>query len=62
MPLVALERLVVAGVGLQVRALRLRPVDGQPVEVAAAFVFLASAESTYITGERIGVHGGMPLP
>lgn len=35
---------------------------GQPVEVAAAFVFLASAESSYVTGERIGVHGGMPLP
>ena len=35
---------------------------GQPVEVAAAFVFLASAESSYITGERLGVHGGMPLP
>ncbi len=35
---------------------------GQPVEVAAAFVFLASAESGYVTGERIGVHGGMPLP
>jgi NAD(P)-dependent dehydrogenase (short-subunit alcohol dehydrogenase family) len=35
---------------------------GQPVEVAHAFVFLASAEASYITGERIGVHGGMPLP
>jgi NAD(P)-dependent dehydrogenase (short-subunit alcohol dehydrogenase family) len=35
---------------------------GQPAELAPAFVFLASAESSYITGERIGVHGGMPLP
>ena len=35
---------------------------GQPAEVAHAFVFLASAESSFITGERIGVHGGMPLP
>jgi NAD(P)-dependent dehydrogenase (short-subunit alcohol dehydrogenase family) len=35
---------------------------GQPIEVAHAFVFLASAEASYITGERIGVHGGMPLP
>jgi len=35
---------------------------GQPVEVAHAFVFLASAEAGYITGERIGVHGGMPMP
>jgi NAD(P)-dependent dehydrogenase (short-subunit alcohol dehydrogenase family) len=35
---------------------------GQPIEVAHAFVFLASAEASYITGERLGVHGGMPLP
>jgi NAD(P)-dependent dehydrogenase (short-subunit alcohol dehydrogenase family) len=35
---------------------------GQPVEVAHAFVFLASAEASFITGERLGVHGGMPLP
>jgi NAD(P)-dependent dehydrogenase (short-subunit alcohol dehydrogenase family) len=35
---------------------------GQPAELAPAYVFLASAESSFITGERIGVHGGMPLP
>jgi NAD(P)-dependent dehydrogenase (short-subunit alcohol dehydrogenase family) len=35
---------------------------GQPVEVAHAFVFLASAEASYITGERLGVHGGALLP
>ena len=35
---------------------------GQPAELAPAYVFLASAESSYITGERIGVTGGMPLP
>jgi NAD(P)-dependent dehydrogenase (short-subunit alcohol dehydrogenase family) len=35
---------------------------GQPAEVAPAYVFLASAEASYITGERIGVHGGTPLP
>ena len=35
---------------------------GQPAEVAPAFVFLASSESSYTTGERIGVHGGIPLP
>ncbi len=35
---------------------------GQPVEVAHAFVFLASAEASYITGERLGVHGGTLLP
>jgi NAD(P)-dependent dehydrogenase (short-subunit alcohol dehydrogenase family) len=35
---------------------------GQPVEVAHAFVFLASDAASYITGERIGVAGGMPFP
>jgi NAD(P)-dependent dehydrogenase (short-subunit alcohol dehydrogenase family) len=35
---------------------------GQPVELASAYVFLASQESSYITGERIGVTGGMPTP
>ncbi len=35
---------------------------GQPAEVAPAYVFLASNEASYITGERIGVHGGTPLP
>jgi NAD(P)-dependent dehydrogenase (short-subunit alcohol dehydrogenase family) len=35
---------------------------GQPAECAPAYVFLASNESSYTTGERIGVHGGIPLP
>lgn len=35
---------------------------GQPAEVAPAFVFLASQESSYITGEVIGVTGGNHLP
>ncbi|MDX2149931.1 MAG: SDR family oxidoreductase [Bryobacteraceae bacterium] len=35
---------------------------GQPAELAPAFVFLASNESSYITGEVIGVTGGRPLP
>lgn len=35
---------------------------GQPAEVAPAFVFLASQESSYITGEVIGVTGGQHLP
>ena len=35
---------------------------GQPAEVAPAFVFLASAESSYITGEVIAVTGGQPVP
>ena len=34
---------------------------GQPVELAPLFVFLASQESSYITGEIIGVTGGRPL-
>jgi hypothetical protein len=34
---------------------------GQPAELAPAFVFLASQDSTYITGEVIGVTGGKPL-
>jgi NAD(P)-dependent dehydrogenase (short-subunit alcohol dehydrogenase family) len=35
---------------------------GQPAEVAPAFVFLASQESSYITAEVIGVTGGMHTP
>jgi hypothetical protein len=33
----------------------------QPAELAPAFVFLASDESRYITGEILGVTGGRPL-
>jgi NAD(P)-dependent dehydrogenase (short-subunit alcohol dehydrogenase family) len=33
----------------------------QPVELAPAYVFLASQESSYIAGETIGVTGGTPL-
>lgn len=35
---------------------------GQPAELATAYVFLASQESSYITGEVIGVTGGEHLP
>jgi hypothetical protein len=35
---------------------------GQPAEVAPTFVFLASQESSYVTGEVIGVTGGNHLP
>ena len=34
---------------------------GQPVEVAEAFVFLASPKASYITGEVIAVTGGQPV-
>lgn len=34
---------------------------GQPAEVATAFVYLASAESSYVTGEVIAVTGGGPV-
>ncbi len=33
----------------------------QPAELAPAYVFLASAEASYVNGEVLGVHGGMPL-
>jgi NAD(P)-dependent dehydrogenase (short-subunit alcohol dehydrogenase family) len=33
----------------------------QPAELAPAFVFLASNESTYVNGEVLGVTGGKPL-
>jgi NAD(P)-dependent dehydrogenase (short-subunit alcohol dehydrogenase family) len=35
---------------------------GQPAEVAPAYVFLASQESSFITAETIGVTGGQHLP
>lgn len=35
---------------------------GQPAELAPTYVFLASQESSYITGEIIGVTGGQHLP
>ncbi|MEP0313404.1 SDR family oxidoreductase [Hyphomonas sp.] len=34
---------------------------GQPAELAPTFVFLASQESSYISGEIIGVTGGKPI-
>ncbi|WP_345800147.1 SDR family oxidoreductase [Microbacterium sp. AZCO] len=34
---------------------------GQPVELAPAFVFLASQEASYVVGETIAVTGGMPV-
>ncbi|HKH56582.1 MAG TPA: SDR family oxidoreductase [Propionibacteriaceae bacterium] len=34
---------------------------GQPAEVAPAYVFFASQESSYVTAEMLGVTGGMPV-
>ena len=34
----------------------------QPAELAPAYVFLASQESSFINGETLGVTGGKPLP
>ncbi|MDO5736164.1 MAG: SDR family oxidoreductase [Propionibacteriaceae bacterium] len=35
---------------------------GQPTEVAPAYVFLASPESSYVVGETLNVNGGFPTP
>lgn len=35
---------------------------GQPAECAPLYVFLATQESSYITGETFGVTGGNPMP
>ncbi|RKN21517.1 glucose 1-dehydrogenase [Micromonospora musae] len=34
---------------------------GQPAELAPAYVFLASQESSFVTGEVLGVTGGRPI-
>ncbi|MBH0023505.1 SDR family oxidoreductase [Salinibacterium sp. SWN248] len=35
---------------------------GQPAEMAPAYVFLASAESSYVIGETLNANGGIPTP
>ena len=35
---------------------------GHPVELAGAYVFLASDEASYVVGETLGVTGGTPTP
>jgi NAD(P)-dependent dehydrogenase (short-subunit alcohol dehydrogenase family) len=35
---------------------------GQPTELAPAYVYLASAESSYTTGATININGGRPTP
>ena len=34
---------------------------GQPAELAGAYIYLASQESSYVTGQIIGVTGGKPI-
>ena len=36
--------------------------SGQPAEIAPAYVFLTSAESSFVAGETLNVNGGMPTP
>src|SRR5699024_4524009 len=36
--------------------------DGQPAEIAPAFVFLTSPESSYVIGETLHVNGGSSTP
>ena len=35
---------------------------GQPAEIAPAYVFLASAEASFVSGETLNVNGGMVTP
>ncbi|WP_125131260.1 SDR family oxidoreductase [Microbacterium sp. 10M-3C3] len=35
---------------------------GQPAEIAPAYVFLASADASYVSGETLNVNGGMVTP
>ena len=35
---------------------------GQPAELASAYVFLASAESSFVMGETLNINGGQPTP
>lgn len=35
---------------------------GQPTELAPAYVFLASPESSYVLGETLNINGGTPTP
>ena len=54
-----MTKIVPEAVKDQVRAITPMGRLGSPDEVAAAAVFLASPQSSYITGQVIGVNGGM---
>ena len=34
---------------------------GQPAELASTYVFLASQQSSYVSGATVHVNGGMPI-
>ena len=46
-----------AGIMAQIPAGRM----GKPIEIAAAVVYLASAEAAYVTGTTLHVNGGMAM-